>query len=458
MEASRLPKMRLLVLMLGVFGIGCGGGPGDPIPPEDEVTWHNAIAPIFAEHCTVCHRSGGVGGFALDTYDDAKVLSIWVSNIVRSETMPPWTVASHDSCEPPGEFMHRAALSADEIQAIEDWADAGAPEGDSGTALPIPPLDDRSLEGEVHTIARSTGWEASNIQDAESYRCFLLDPGHSEDRYVTGVQVAPDALEVLHHVFAYSVPPERVAEFEANVGEDGSYECFSAMGSSGLDPLMFWLPDTYPMEFPEGAGVLLEDGARILLQAHYHTWEVGRSDATTLSLRWQSDAPDRSARLQSFGDQNLESYLQPGPQDPASGPEFRIPPFEFGHRESLRIPIQEGATAQRIFGFAPRMNYAGITLRLTHEKANGETTCLGRVPAWSIDTMRFYEYDLGFDDLPLLEAGDVLHIECTYDNTSANDQLRDILADFDFTEPQEMSYGGDPLDEQCMVVLGLTDA
>ena len=416
------------------------------------------MAPIFAEHCAVCHRSGGVGGFALDTYDDAKVLAVWVSNTVRSGAMPPWTVADDSSeCSVPGGFKHRAALSAQEIQWIEDWADAGAPEGDPATAAPLPEVVDRELAEVSHVIERAEGWSASSVQDAEDFRCFLLDPEITETRFLAGIQVEPDALEVLHHVFAYRVPADRAAEFEGLLEQDGSYECFSALGFSGLDPLMFWLPDTLPMEFPGGAAVSLEPGSRILLQAHYHTWDIGASDATTVALRWQDEASARNARMAVFGNQAAVPFLQPGSGDPPEGPEFRISAEEFGHMEALRIPIEAGTSARRVFGFAPRMNYAGITLRVTVEKADGSTVCLGEVPEWTIDTMRFYEYDLSQHDLPLLEAGDAVHVQCGYDNTSANEALRDVLVDHGLDAPQTIHFGPGPLDEQCMVVLGLSD-
>jgi len=443
-----------LVLMLG----GCGTGPADPPVPADEVTWHGEVAPIFAEHCAVCHRSGGVGGFSLDTYADAKPLAIWVSNTVRSGKMPPWTLADDSAdCAIPGPFKHRLVLSDQQIQWIEDWADGGAPQGDPESAAPLPDPLDRELSGVSYVIERSEGWAASSVQDAEDFRCFLLDPGVTDTRYLTGIQVEPDALEVLHHVFAYRVPADRAEEFEGLIGEDGSYECFAALGFSGLDPLLFWLPDTLPTEFPNESSVALEPGSRILLQAHYHTWEEGASDATTVALRWQDEPTQRGARLAVFGNDVEPPVLQPNPKDPPEGPEFRIPEFEFGHVELLRIPIEAGSSPQRVFGFAPRMNYAGTTLRLSIAKADGSTVCLGDVPDWTIDTMRFYEYDLPFEELPVLEAGDSLDIRCGYDNTSSNDALRDVLAEHGFDAPQTIYFGPGPLDEQCMVVLGLTE-
>lgn len=437
--------------------LSCGDDPGDEPPPADEVTWHGDIAPIFAEHCEVCHHDGGVGGFSLDNYDDAKVLATWVSNTVRTGKMPPWSITESEDCTPVGPYRNALGLSSTEIDLIEEWAETRTAEGDPETATPLPEPVDRSLVDPTQTIERGEGWQASNTQDAEEFRCFLLDPELDSTRWLTGLQVAPDALEVLHHVFAYAVPPDRVTELEEQVGDDGSFECFSTMGFGGLDPLIMWLPDSLPLDFPEDSGVRMDVGSRILLQAHYHTWAVGAADATTLDLRWQDEEPVRSASLQVFGNEDSPPALQPGPEDPPSGPAFLIPRFAYDHTESLRLQVEEGAAPRRIWGFGPRMNYVGKAIRLTLEKASGETRCLGDVGRWSIDMMRFYQYDVALDELPLLEAGDALTIECTYDNTTGNEELRDVLASYGVKSPQDTPLGAEPLDEQCMVVLGLVD-
>ncbi|MEE2830646.1 MAG: cytochrome c [Myxococcota bacterium] len=451
-----LRRVLCLPALMALLLAGCASEPDPPLPDVESVTWHADIAPLMAEHCVVCHTEGGVGGFSLSSFDEAKVLATWLSNTVRTGAMPPWSLDSSD-CDAPGPFLHERGLSEEEIDLLDEWADSGTVEGDSSTATAIPAPVDRSLAGANQDLLRGAGWTASSVVDSQEYRCFVLDPEVEETSWLTGLQVLPDALEVLHHVFAYRVPAERVEEVEAQVGSDGSFDCFPQMGFGGLDPLTGWLPDTMPMEFPAGAGVAFEPGSRILLQVHYHTWLIGASDATSLSLRWAPSDPGRSARIQVFGNGAAPPALQPGPDDPPLGPEFLIPRFAYDHTESYRIPVGEEELPQRVWGLAPRMNYVGKAVRVSLEKASGETVCLGEVGPWSLDTMRFYRYDLALEDMPLMEPGDVLVLECTYDNTTGNDDLRDVLARYGVKSPQDTPLGEGPLDEMCMVALGLVE-
>jgi mono/diheme cytochrome c family protein len=55
-----------------------------------DVTYHNRISRIVQRHCVECHREGGVGPFALDTYDDLVAHAGMVTQVVERGIMPPW--------------------------------------------------------------------------------------------------------------------------------------------------------------------------------------------------------------------------------------------------------------------------------------------------------------------------------------------------------------------------------
>ena len=54
----------------------------------------------------------------------------------------------------------------------------------------------------------------------DDYRCFLLDPKVAQDSFVTGFNVLPGNQDVVHHVILFRVPPDRVAEAEAEGRRD----------------------------------------------------------------------------------------------------------------------------------------------------------------------------------------------------------------------------------------------
>jgi hypothetical protein len=52
--------------------------------------------------------------------------------------MPPWGAEDTDECAPPLPWEDDLRLSDEEIALVRAWADADAPEGDPGTAAPLP--------------------------------------------------------------------------------------------------------------------------------------------------------------------------------------------------------------------------------------------------------------------------------------------------------------------------------
>ena len=45
---------------------------------------------------------------------------------------------------------------------------------------------------------------------SDDYHCFLLDPKLTHDTAITGYDIRPDNLDVVHHVILFRVPPDKV--------------------------------------------------------------------------------------------------------------------------------------------------------------------------------------------------------------------------------------------------------
>ena len=59
-------------------------------------------------------------------------------------------------------------------------------------------------------------------------------------------------------------------------------------------------------------------------------------------------------------------------------------------------------------------------------------------------------YDTSIDQLPTAEAGDVIQIKCTYNNTFANAELSTSLMARGLSSPQDVQLGETTLDEMCL--------
>ena len=97
------------------------------------ITFSRDVAPILQQNCQVCHRAGSIGPMSLLTYEDARPWRSRIKMQVASREMPPY---QYDADVGIQELKYDPRLSADEIETIIRWVDAGAPEGDPADMPP----------------------------------------------------------------------------------------------------------------------------------------------------------------------------------------------------------------------------------------------------------------------------------------------------------------------------------
>ena len=93
------------------------------------ITYTREIYRIFQARCFSCHRPGGAA-FTLMTYSDARPWAEAIKEEVLARTMPPWGAVKGF-----GDFRNDQALTPEQLEVIESWADGGVPEGEP-TDLP----------------------------------------------------------------------------------------------------------------------------------------------------------------------------------------------------------------------------------------------------------------------------------------------------------------------------------
>ena len=127
----------------------------------------------------------------------------------------------------------------------------------------------------------------------DDYHCFLLDPQLTHDTAITGYDIRPDNLEVVHHVILFRVPPGKVAQAEKKDAEtpgDG-WTCFGNSGidnDPGLDDAPWvgaWAPGGGERRYGKGLGTPLTKGSRIVAQIHYNLLEGRSPDQSSVVLR-----------------------------------------------------------------------------------------------------------------------------------------------------------------------------
>ena len=438
---------RLTLCLASLFLAACPEAP----PPEDAPTWYQDVQPIVVGHCAACHEPGGVGGVELTDYQSARQWADVMASEAEARTMPPWHAVSTEECTRSRPWKDDVRLSDEQIATLSAWAAAEGPEGDAATATSLPETPMLDLEGVTDSIYPEFSWESGG--DSDQYQCFTIDPGLSETNYLTGFQVVPDNLAVVHHVLFYL---DEQGASETLADDRGTYECF---GGPGVDGALVgvWAPGMPAQEFPEGSGFEIPGGSRFVMQVHYSPrGAVAQEDHTGVDLRLQSTPTPRRALVSLRGN---GTGLQPGPGD-EGGVEFRIPAGSTDHTETMRISLPDGFPDLTLWGAGTHMHLLGVDMTVEVERASpvGDEPvreCLVQTPAWDFNWQRLYNYDVPVEELPVVRGGDTLVLECTYNNSLSNPFLAEELRNQGAEDPVDVLLGESTLEEMCLAVLGV---
>src|SRR5258708_38692669 len=79
---------------------------------------------MLEEKCVSCHVNGGIGPFAMNSYEVIKGFSPMIRETVRTHRMPPYFADPHI-----GVFKNDQGLTPDQTKTLVHWIEAGAPRG-----------------------------------------------------------------------------------------------------------------------------------------------------------------------------------------------------------------------------------------------------------------------------------------------------------------------------------------
>ncbi|MBX7079189.1 MAG: hypothetical protein K1X88_08405 [Nannocystaceae bacterium] len=407
--------------------------------------WVHDVAPLVFEHCVPCHADGGIAPFSLQDYDSAATWSGSIAAQVQIGLMPPWHALTTDECAPPLPFAHDARLGEAQIQLLADWNSGGAPQGDPADAVPLPEPPSLDLADPSATVAMGgsvTVAPQGGVRDF--FHCLSFDPGNSEDVFVDGLQVLPGNRAIVHHVLIYVDEGAESAAWPDGV----SHDCGGGAGVGAATLVGGWVPGSMPIELPDGVGLTLPAGARIVFNMHYHAGDDSEQvdDATALSMRWSSTMPQYVGRFELIG--------APGAGE-LDDPPFSIPADATDHVESLQYVVPElGVPEVRVFSVANHMHKVGVDMRTSLTRGSDDT-CLLQTPRWDFNWQRLYGYDADIGAMPEVLPGDVVHVRCTYDNSLGNPAVVDALAEQGLDTPQTVALGEGSLDEMCLAGIGV---
>ncbi len=387
--------------------------------------WASDVAPILYQKCVKCHNSEGIGPFPLITYDDAFNFRAAIKESVMMKTMPPWPPQ-----EGYGTFAHPRSLTAQQIQAIADWVDAGAPQGNLADA-PTPPVITNNYEIQnPDLIIRMPAYTVNTNTDL--YRCFVIPTGLTQNKYIQELEVVPGNRAIVHHALVFQDPAQTPVNLDAQDPEPG-YTSFGGTGSNTSKLIGAWVPGSMRFRAPQGMGMKLDAGTNIVMQLHYPGGTFNQTDSTEVRIKYATAANPREVTIAPAI--NHVTTLTNGP--------LMIPANQTKtFHAQYTIPAQYTISALLS---GPHMHLIGRNIKSWGVTTSGDTIPFINIPHWDFHWQGFYQ----FKNLVKIPGGTTIHATALYDNTTGNPHNPS-------NPPQTVTAGEATTDEMMMVYFGYT--
>ena len=365
-------------------------------------TYNRDVAPILAANCLECHREGDVGPFPLDTYESAKRRAKMISLVCADELMPPWFAE-----EGAGSFRDERRLSDLQVELLEAWAAAGAPEGDPEELLPAPEREDpRWRLGPPDLLVEiPVDFEVPGDGD-DIYQYFVIPNELTEDRAITAIDFRPGDPSVVHHCLAY-LDRGGKARLNDEATEEPGFKLFGPNAVRGqarfnsddrsvVQHIAGWAPGTQPYRLPKGTGARLETGGDFVLEVHYHPTGKATTDRSALALYFADEPVERYTEGLVMGTENIN-----------------IPP---GNGNYWRHVWMELPYDMDLIEASPHMHYLGKMVEVTATLPDGLEEPLIKIDGWDFRWQGAYFYR----EPVSLPKGTRIDAYFQFDNSSTN--------------------------------------
>jgi len=341
------------------------------------ISYHDTIAPILEERCVECHQVGGIGPWAMTSYDMIKGFSPMIREVIRTDRMPPW-----HSDPNIGSFLHDRSLTSKEIKTLVHWIEAGSPRGEGYDPLADPreSLPDWPL-GVPDLILTVPSFDVPATGVVDYQRPYVVNP-LEEGKWLRASTVKVGSRESVHHVltgYLKKIPKS---------GQNNEVRWGTSVGGYAVG--------AESMIAREGLGTYIPAGGAIGLQMHYTPFGRGVTDTTQIGLYFYDKRPPRMLRNSVIMDFSIE-----------------IPPEKANHAETAYLEFPKDA---ELFYAFPHAHYRGQSSTLAIRYPDGREEMILSLPKYDFNWQRAYE----FKDPIKIPAGAKLIARYTYDNSTQN--------------------------------------
>ena len=343
------------------------------------ISYATDIAPILERKCVTCHQVGGIGPFAMDSYEALRGFAPMIREAIRTDTMPPW----HPDPKV-GAFHANPDLTSHEARTLVHWVEAGAQRG-SG---------DDPLVKAAHIAADWPLGRPDLIIDipefklpasgAVDYQYPIVVNPLSERRWVRAASYLPGERRGVHHILGGYLSVPKGGGQEAMQRWEASYGDFAVGGDA------FVLPPDIGIELPPGGG--------LNFQMHYTPFGKEATDRSRLGLYFypEKEKPKFAMRHGRI----IDAFIE-------------IPPGEELHGETAYTKFDKDAL---LYAFFLHTHYRGRAARVELVTKSGARTTLINLPRYDFNWQRTYT----FAEPVVAPAGSKVIVTYWYDNSVRN--------------------------------------
>ncbi len=431
-------------------------------PPEG---FAGQVLPVLERSCARCHTGDGPGTphLSMETVGDVAAAAHRIGPSLQSTSMPPWPAA-------PGgvAFADSFAITDEERAALVAWA--AEPELDLPADRPISSTAEIRTLGNPDLVIEPAAAYDSTAYQPDEYRCFIYDPGFTEDTWLAAYHFVPGQPQIVHHAIGYHIDASRrdAAEaLDAAHPDNAGWPCFGSSGLGRDEIFLGWAPGQGPTRLPEGSGLPIGAGDFLVIQVHYHVELDVPDDRSTLRLEVVDDPSG-------IDDVTIVEFVAPaeipcandeeGPLcDRATARDAAIAKYgqegvladtilaicgttaaEVGvltdgrASASCDLPVRQGGAIVSVLGHQHEL---GASFRMTLHPDTDREVVLLDIPDWRFD------WQLRYSPVEPIEVSgwDTIRIECTWDRARRDADL----------EPAYVLWADGTDDEMCFATVAI---
>jgi tetratricopeptide (TPR) repeat protein len=402
----RRPSAAAAALALLIAGAACRKAPAPAEAPRSTAqaapTFNKDIAPILYANCSTCHRpvdpraSGddpicfAGAPFSLLKYADVRTHAREIARATKGRVMPPWL--PEQASNQIGEFANPRRLTDAQIALIEQWVQAGSPEGEPSDRPAVPAWPQGWQLGEPDLVLKMPAAYTLAATGKDVFRNFVIPVPLTTTRYVRAIEFRADNPAVLHHA---SVGIDRM-RLARKLDRADAGPGFAAMPDDDVQTVFGWSPGKAPFMEPADRAWTLPKGSDLVVQLHMLPGGTPQPVQPAIGL-FLSDTPPQHEPL-------IVKLESKAIDIPAGEPAYVI-------EDRYVLPADVD-----VLSVYPHAHYLARQMLGTATFPDGSTRTLISIPSWDFRWQDQYRYTAPVS----LPRGTTLKMRFTYDNSDDN--------------------------------------